>query len=258
MKYLICIDSDGTLRRTDGTISNKTKDVIKKLRKQGNIIVISTARPRYHTLKISKEVGIDDYLISSNGTEIYDNKNQKIIEAYYLENNLVEQIYNDTKELNIRTVFVTENTEYVTNFTRNDSQILLENYNQIKDLNIKQIMVIDKNIDLVKEYQSKVEEYNVTIMDSSTKIREEYYFSIISKTASKGTAVITLANYLNIPIENTISIGNDYNDIPMFKVTNYSYAVENASKEAKDNAKEIIPSNDEDGVRILLQNLIKE
>ena len=31
MKYLIAIDSDGTLRRSDGTISNETKEVIKKL-----------------------------------------------------------------------------------------------------------------------------------------------------------------------------------------------------------------------------------
>ena len=73
MKYLIAIDSDGTLRRSDGTISNETKEVIKKLKDQGHIIVISTARPRYHTLKISNEVGINDYLISSNGTEVYDN-----------------------------------------------------------------------------------------------------------------------------------------------------------------------------------------
>ena len=72
MKYLIAIDSDGTLRRSDGTISTDTKKIIKKLRDLGHTVVITTARPRYHTLKISNEVGIDDYLISSNGSEVYD------------------------------------------------------------------------------------------------------------------------------------------------------------------------------------------
>ena len=30
----------------------------------GNIVVICTARPRYYTLKISNEVGLNEYLIS--------------------------------------------------------------------------------------------------------------------------------------------------------------------------------------------------
>ena len=56
MKYLIAIDSDGTLRHSDGNISDKTKKIIKKVVDCGNIVVICTARPRYYTLKISNEV----------------------------------------------------------------------------------------------------------------------------------------------------------------------------------------------------------
>ena len=42
--------------------------------------------------------------------------------------------------------------------------------------------------------------------------------------------------------------GDYYNDLPMFKVAEYSYAMENAPKDVKENAKFIAESNDRDGV----------
>lgn len=51
LKYLIAIDSDGTLRHDDGTISDRTKIIVSKLVDLGNYVVICTARPRYHTKK---------------------------------------------------------------------------------------------------------------------------------------------------------------------------------------------------------------
>ncbi|PJH64159.1 HAD hydrolase family protein, partial [Salmonella enterica] len=44
-KKLIAIDLDGTTLNNKSTISNETKDTIKKLRKKGQIISISTGRP---------------------------------------------------------------------------------------------------------------------------------------------------------------------------------------------------------------------
>ena len=70
MIYIIAIDSDGTLRKTDGTISDFTKMVIKKQIDKENIVVICTARPRYHTQKISNEVGANRFMISSKESSL--------------------------------------------------------------------------------------------------------------------------------------------------------------------------------------------
>ena len=169
MKYLIAIDSDGTLRRTDGTISQETKEVIKKLKDQGHIIVISTARPRYHTLKISNEVGINDYLISSNGTEVYDNLKKEIIYSSYLDKEEVKRIYNEINNLSLRGVFVTEDIEYTTQFTRNDNQVLLtdNNYNEMLNSNIKQIMIIDTNERETFEHMMKENKLRLPVISSA-------------------------------------------------------------------------------------------
>lgn len=251
MKYLIAIDSDGTLRHSDGYISNKTKKVIKKIVDHGNVVVICTARPRYYTLKISNEVGLNEYLISSNGTEIYDNINKKIIYSKYLPKKECRLIYEGTKKLGLRVMFVSENTEYVTLFTRNDSQILL-NDNNIDILlkkDIKQIMVISDNKLLVKKYKSTIEKMsNLCIVDSSKEDKEELWFSVISSNSSKGNSLKVLAEYLDIPIKNTIAIGNDNNDISMIDIAGYGVAVDNSTDQLKEHANYITKSNDEDGV----------
>ena len=184
MKYLIAIDSDGTLRHSDGNISDKTKKIIKKVVDCGNIVVICTARPRYYTLKISNEVGLNEYLISSNGTEIYDNVNKKNIYSTYLPKEECKIIYQETKKLGLRVMFVAENTEYVTMFTRNDSQILLDDNNAyiLLKKEIKQIMIISKEKELVKKYKSSIEQKsNLCVVDSSNIIN---FFMCVWENAS--------------------------------------------------------------------------
>ena len=260
MKYLIAIDSDGTLRHSDGNISDETKETIKKVAGCGNIVVICTARPRYYTLKISNEVGLNEYLISSNGTEIYDNINKKNIYCNYLPKRECKIIYRETKKLGLRIMFVSENTEYVTMFTRNDSQILLDDNNVdiLLKREIKQIMIISKEKELVKKYKSLIEQKsNLCVVDSSKEDKEELWFSVISSNSSKGKSLKVLAEYLDIPIKNTIAIGNDNNDISMIDIAGFGVAVENSTDQLKKHADYITKSNDEDGVAFFLETLIK-
>lgn len=151
MTRLIAIDSDGTLKQSDGTISNRAKNIVKKLI-SNDIIVVCTARPRYHTLKVSSELGSDNYLISSNGTEVYDNKNKEIIWASYLNSVECKKIFKYAVKNNIRVMFVLEDTEYVTQFTRNSNQILLDelNFNMVLEGNVKQVMVIGSDKEKLK------------------------------------------------------------------------------------------------------------
>lgn len=258
MKYLIAIDSDGTLRNDKGIISFKTKKAIQKQMSKGNIVVICTARPRYYTSKVSKDAGTNDYLISSNGAEIYDVKKEKIVWATYLSSDSCKKLYDYAIHNNIRIMFVLENTEYVTQFVRNDNQILLTEDNFIDVLNgqVKQAMVISKEKDKINLFKSIVRnEYNMNILDSSKDTSEEAWFSVVSNEVSKGVAVIKLATYLDIDPDNIISIGNDNNDISMFKISKISVAVSNATKDAKDKATRITKSNNEDGVAIFLNEL---
>lgn len=63
---------------------------------------------------------------------------------------------------------------------------------------------------------------------------------------------------LNIKKEETIAIGDDNNDLSMFEQVGYKVAVDNAIDIVKQKADEITLSNDEDGVAVFLEKLLKE
>ena len=62
---------------------------------------------------------------------------------------------------------------------------------------------------------------------------------------------------INIKKEETIAIGDDMNDLSMFEQVGYKVAVDNAIDIVKENADEITLSNDEDGVAVFLNRILK-
>ena len=260
MKYLIAIDIDGTLKRSDDTISDRTKEIIKKLTDQGHEIAICSGRPRYFSSMIAKDALASSYLISSNGTEVYDIVNNKLIFSEYISKDVCKKIYDITKELNIRVVFSSGNIEYATQFIKNDSQVLLNdnNLDELLKLNIKQVVVVVDNNEVLKQYANRISNIKeIYVVDRSNENDDFKFISVISSNSSKGNALKVLAKYLNIPMENTIAIGNDNNDISMIKAANIGVAVDNATDDLKKYADVIAKSNDLDGVACYLETLIK-
>lgn len=258
MKYLIAVDSDGTLRKSDGSISIRTQNIIKKLVSDGHYIVICTARPRYHTKRVSEEAMASKYLISSNGTEIYDDDKEKIINTVYLSKDDCLKVYEYAAKENIRIIFVVDDIEYATQFIRNDNQKILPNdiTKFLIENKVKQCMIIGKEHEKIFKFKDYItNNLKVKVVNSSNTKKEEIWFSIVDGNASKGNALKTLAKYLKIPMSNTIAIGNDFNDLSMFEVAGQSVAVSNANGDVKSFASIITEDNDSDGVAIFLEKL---
>ena len=60
-----------------------------------------------------------------------------------------------------------------------------------------------------------------------------------------------------VDLKNTIAIGDDYNDVSMFKIAGYSVVMQNANNEVKKYADYITLSNEENGVAVFLEKLLK-
>jgi hypothetical protein len=261
-KKLIFIDSDGTLKKSDGTISERVKKAIQENKKIGNRIIICTARPRYQTLDVMKEVGADSIIVSSNGSEIYDSNDKNIIFNSFIDKDSIIKLVEYAYSRDIRLILTMEDYDYVTKDIRNSNQKLLSNTNYANELakcNVKQCMFIDKKsneIYKIKDILSKNDKLHIVDEISDNSSYEEKWFSVANSNCSKGNALMILSKYLNIPIQNTIAIGNDKNDITMFEVAGLSVAVSNASDNLKNKVDYVTLSNNEDGVAIFLETLL--
>ena len=261
-RKLILIDSDDTLKKSDGTISERSKKAIRDNRKAGNIVVICTARPRYQTLEVMRDSDANCIVVSSNGAEIYDSRKEQVLFNSFIDKNLVIKLVEDAFVNDIRLILTTENIEYVTKEVRNPKQVLLSNadyVNVLSECDIKQCMFIDEKKDKIymeKEVISHFNELHIVDEISENSSYYEKWFSVSNVRCSKGNALKFLSDYLNIPIENTIAIGNDKNDISMFEVAGLSVAVDNASDDIKSKVDYITLSNDEDGVAVFLEGIL--
>ena len=65
---------------------------------------------------------------------------------------------------------------------------------------------------------------------------QPYYLDVTNLTANKGTAIARLSRYLKIPLEQIATIGDQLNDVLMFKPSGLSIAMGNASPEVQSQA----------------------
>lgn len=241
-KYLIAIDLDGTLRHDDGHISEYSINTIKKLKEKGHIVVTATARPHNHALQVNNDVFKSDYLVCSSGSEVFDIKNDYMINEEFIKYMDVMKLYKYAKKYDLNISFTIGKHEYITKKRRDDTQIQLTDINVLKG-NVKEVFVTDPNKLQVKKFISKVKHMNIVLQDFQT---EEGFFIVLADNVNKGHGIKTLANYLNV--DKIISFGNDENDIPMFEISHMGIAVSNATRDTLNKANKIIESNNEDAV----------
>ena len=204
MKRLILIDSDETLRRTDGSISDKTKKVIKQLIEEGNYIAICTGRPRYHTIEIMNMSGTCPIIISSNGAEIFDTNTNKVIHSSFIDLEECYKLIDYAINYDLRLIISVGDHEYVTKNLKNDNQILLDldNYKeQLIGKNIYQCMIVDEKKEEVEKLKDLIESSKTIKVKNGLRpgeVSDLNWFTIGNTKATKGTALKKLAKHLKI------------------------------------------------------------
>ena len=80
---------------------------------------------------------------------------------------------------------------------------------------------------------------------------------IVPKGVNKGTAIRKTAEFLGIKPENTVSAGDEANDIPMLKAAHYGIAMKNASPAVLAEISLVSENdNDHDGVSEIIEKYL--
>jgi hydroxymethylpyrimidine pyrophosphatase-like HAD family hydrolase len=69
---LVAIDLDGTLLRSDHTISDRSRSAIRAARKAGIGVTVVTARSPRSVRHIAREAGLNGLAICANGAAVFD------------------------------------------------------------------------------------------------------------------------------------------------------------------------------------------
>ena len=256
MSKLIFLDIDGTLLRDNGTFNEDMKNVIEKHNLENNKIILTSARSRNKVVDVCNKLDLNTFFISSNGAEIYDCKKSKRLYIKSISKSSMLYIYTLAIKYSIELIVAINNKEYTLNVNDTRPKLTEKILNKYK---AKQCMIISGDLKKLKRFIKKLDvltDINFTL-NIETLENNKYWYSIVNKDVSKGQACAILSNLENVSIDNTIAIGNDYNDISMFNLLGVSVAVENALPNIKNMVDLVIDSNNNDGVYKYLKSILK-
>jgi Cof subfamily protein (haloacid dehalogenase superfamily) len=273
MYKIIFIDIDGTLMNSKHKITIRTKEAISNLTAKGIYVVITSARIASSVEEISRECGASSYIIASTGAWIIDYDKNITIYSNPLNMSNCENLIKVSNLANIGFKLHAEKNLVVSDsikaYFKEDEDVInaqsYDDYISNKNPRVMQFQFVDIDLDKLIRARGLVQDVSgVKISNQSKKLTEpnrepkkKYFIDIVKTDVSKGEAMKILARYLNITMSETMAIGDDKNDIEMFEAAGYSIAMENAIEEVKLSADRVTLSNDDDGVAVVLEELLE-
>lgn len=287
MYKLVAIDLDGTMLNQYGIITEKTKKAISKAQEKGVEVMIASGRAITSVKRFSKEINSNKYFISGNGAITYDIKNNKILYENILsktkalkiikiceENSIYYNVYTENgiiaKNLSYNTLYY-----YKDNLTKPDENRthinIVENvydYFEQREEKILKIMICDEHKTVFNSIVRKLKELSeIEVLEISHMSRKiikqgtdeitlEYFYTEVSaKDVDKWNALEEIIGLMNISKEEVVTIGDNANDLKMITNAGLGVAMGESAPYVKQSADIIAPTNDEDGVAIILNKI---
>ncbi|MEA5077215.1 MAG: Cof-type HAD-IIB family hydrolase [Anaerolineaceae bacterium] len=255
---LIATDLDGTLLNDNYEISTVIKDAIQRARQNGVEVVVTTGRDRASALKYIETIHLTDTFIGSGGAEIW--REGKIIETISLTLDQTRWLMGIVTELDCGS-FV-DQLPYTWNF---GNRKYVEMYLHVSDAAQKTEDVetfyhpLPNKISIINEPEV-LAEIRPRIVERYPSLHLTTPFSHILDVnptgADKGTAILHLAALMNIPASQIAAVGDSDNDIAMLDVAAVPFAVGNAVETVKQRVRCIAPSNNENGVAWMIDEIL--
>ncbi len=247
-KKTLFSDIDETLVTTDKRLTDENRAAITHFLDTGNALAVSTGRALAGALHLMEDLGLTGrkgiYLCAYNGSQIYDVYAGRTLYRRGLDAEDVRLVNRCAKEYGIHLQAYSDTA--VLTETNDDN---LRQYCEIQHLPFE---IVPDLADAVKlptgkllaidfSDPSRVQTF-CTLLRSRLSgsmnvfLSNEFLLEIVPAGIDKGFAVSFLAKELSVPIENTISAGDQENDIPMIIAAGHGCAVRNGIQALKDAA----------------------
>ncbi len=256
---LVATDLDGTLLRNDRTISGGDIETLQNLGKNGVFRVAVTGRSLFLVESVLKHDFPFDYVIFSSGAGIINWQSKELIFTRIIQSEKVEEITSELKKRKLEFSVhapVPENHKFKF-YCRGESHEYLERVTRNPQLGKRingdgaflgdatQFIVQIPKLSLLEELTKFF--HDTSIIRATSPIDDKsIWMEIFPTGVHKGEGLDWLCKKLEVEKKNTLSIGNDYNDIDMLRFTKKSYVVENSPLDLKKEF-EICKSNMESG-----------
>ena len=267
MEKIIFIDVDGTLVDYENNLPESAIEAIRRARKNGHKVYISTGRSKAEVYQNIWDIGLDG-MIGGNGSYVEHQDHVVMHQMISKEQckNIVDWLHLRGLEFYLESnngLFASEQFETraqgtIQEYSKRKGQ---EGANQLTVRNVFPEMIfggelyrddVNKISYVLGSYQDFTDtKEHFPELESGTwggKDEEALFGDLRAAGINKANAIQHLLTYLQADISNTIAFGDAKIDIPMLSYCSYGVAMGNSGNEIKEMADDITDDVDKDGL----------
>jgi HAD superfamily hydrolase (TIGR01484 family) len=258
---LIATDLDGTLLRSDQSVSQRTRDALAAATAAGAAHIVVTGRAVPYTRHILDDLGYRGLAVCAQGAQVYDAGEHRLLTAVTLDRQLAGVALAKI-EAEVGPLFLAASRAGL------DGEVMVgpgyavtgalpsTPFTDAADLwaaplNKIYIQHPELSDDELAEAARQAAGGFVTVAMAGEGIVE-----LLPLGLSKATGLSLAARRLRLKAADTIAFGDMPNDIPMFAWAAHGVAMANAHEELRAVADEVTSSHEEDGIAMVLERLL--
>lgn len=270
---LLALDLDGTVLRSNNTLSQEVKAAIHRAVAHDIEVVVASGRPYGSMPRDILAIEGLNYVIASNGAAIYDGRGNRIHSSLMSERDVLRLLeltkdydliweafregeictdrryYEDPVSFGCSAAYV----EYVRSSRGCSDDMRGYIYRHRQSLDSVEFVCSDAPFRQALRAELEAELTGLYITSSSADFVE-----FMDKSASKSNAMRRICAMENIPLSDTVACGNADNDADMLQQAGLGAAVQNASELCLAAADMVVASNDDHGVRDLINFILQK
>jgi Cof subfamily protein (haloacid dehalogenase superfamily) len=282
MKKLIAIDLDGTLLSSNIEISEENVQAIQKAQEAGHVVMICSGRAPEDIKTVIAQTPLKCPVAGSNGTMVL--ADNKLLSQISIDKNNVKSVANILNEKKYPfKIYSSQGIFVASTWTERMLAFLEQNQEVSKGLTPKEykfmteqpketdsIKIFDHIDDVLNKENIAIQKFFIPTISGKTELISTlkeidgisittsgpFNIEIMDTNGHKGNGIKVMAEYYNIPIENTVAIGDNFNDVPMLEVAGLSVAMGNADPSVKDIADVVTLTNNEHGVAHAIEKYV--
>ncbi|MGW8377829.1 HAD family hydrolase [Streptomyces sp. ODS28] len=259
---LVATDLDGTLLRSDDTVSGRTRDALAAATARGAAHIVVTGRAVPWTKSVLADLGYQGLAVCGQGAQVYDAGEGRLLTSLTLDRRVATHAV-AALEAETGPLMLAASRDGV------DGAVLVERGYRVQEGPLPVVPAHDRS-DLWAEPLNKLYIQHPELGDDQlTKIAQAVVGDAVGVTMagegvvellplglSKARGLALAARRLGVRGADTIAFGDMPNDIPMLGWAAYGVAMADAHEELLAVADEVTASNDEDGIALVLERLL--
>lgn len=259
---LVLADVDGTLVTEEKILTKRAESAVSALRNAGIRFAITSGRPPLGMAMLFDALELDTPIAGFNGG-LFVKSDLTILEQKTVPADVAQQAIELIREHGLDAWVYSGNDWLITRsgaphvareaWTVKFEPRVVTSFNGVLHQVAKIVGVSD---DLERVRRCEIDAQAAFGRRATANRSQPYYLDITNKDANKGAVVEYLSRHLDVPAEQIATIGDQPNDVLMFRRSGFSIAMGNASDEVQAQAAAVTDSYNDEGFAKAMERFI--